>query len=500
MTTLFLSLQGISPLHQATEAELIQQRLRAGHEVVVLHCGACLRSCSLNSTHNLLGCAVCQARAHATADQAGVRTRQLDRSLFPAQYGEAPATVGELMELTYEGINIGRGVASSTISILRDYDVQPRGRHRALVELECCNAVGALRNYRRVLDEVRPSEVVLFNGRHSELWPMVELCRDRGIDYVCHERGGSIQLYQEFRNSLPHSIAARRRLMNELWDSTPADERERRASAWYEQKRRGTASDDRSYLDAMTTGQLPDDFDPAKHNIVVFNSSEDEMQAIAEWRTPLYTNQNEAITAVLAQLRGRDDVHVYIRMHPNLSVVDNAQTQELYALQQDNLTLLRPTDTVDTYTLCDHADVVLAFASTIGVEATYWGTASVLYGRAFYEGEGAVYHPQTFAELMKTLTTPGLPPCTRPDSVGTLKYGLFASSYGKPYSYARIEGPKTAYVAGNKLRRFSAGTARRLLRYLPRLSDWLRTHRIVTGRRLRLSELAKLYSHLRRKA
>ena len=499
MLTLFLSLQGISPLHQATEAELLHRRLADGHRVEVLHCGACLRTCSLNSTHNLLGCAVCDARALTTARQLGVPTRQLDHQLMPEAYeGVAlPSSVEELLELTYDGVNIGRGVVSSTISILREYLLAPRGQHRELLELECCNAIGALRNYHRVLDELQPDEVILFNGRHSELWPMIELCRERGIDYVCHERGGSIHLHQEFRNSLPHSIATRRRLMNALWELTPAGERTARATAWYESKRCGQNTDDRSYLGGMKRGALPAGFDPTRHNIVVFNSSEDEMQAIAEWQTPLFRQQNEVIVRLLEALRGRDDVRLYVRMHPNLTGLDNTQTRELYALRYDNLTLLSPTDPVDTYALLEAADVILSFASTVGIEATYWGTPSVLYGRAFYEGEGAVHHPSSFAELLQTLTSPELKP---PSRERALKYGLFVSHYGEPYRYARIEGPKTAYVGGRKLKRFSTLAVRRLLHFLPQLPQWLRTHRIVTGRRLRLRELGKLYSHLRTKA
>ena len=498
MRVLILSLQGISPLHQATEAELIYQRLEAGHHVEVLHCGACLTTCSLNSTHNLFGCAVCDARAVRTARMLNVPTRQLDRRLFPKRYdGPLPDTKEGLLGLTYEGVNIGRGVVSSTISILREYHLDATGKHRALLELECRNAIGALRNYRRVLDDLQPDEVILFNGRHSELWPMIELCRQRGIDYVCHERGGSIHRYQEFRNSLPHSIATRRRLMNELWESTPPEVRRERATAWYESKRRGQNTDDRSYLGGMRAGALPANWDTNIHNIVIFNSSEDEMQAIAEWQTPLYRHQNEVIAEVLQHLADRRDIHVYVRMHPNLFVVDNQQTRELYALRQENLTVIPPDDQVDTYTLVERADVVLTFASTAGIEATYWGTPSVLYGRAFYEGEDAVYHPQSFTELIQTLTAPDLKPCTRDRA---LKYGYFVSHYGKEYVYAEVSGPKTASVGGHPLRRFGPRVVARLLAFLPQLPRWLRTHRIVTGKRLRLSQIVKLYSHLREKA
>lgn len=497
MKTLFLSLQGISPLHQATEAELILQRLQRGNVVEVLHCAACLRTCSLNSTHNLLGCAVCQSRAVQTARLTKVATHQLSADLFPQTYpGLIPSDLTGLLELKYDDLNIGRGVVSSTISILREYLLDPEGDHRELIELELCNAVGALLNYRRVLDVVQPDEVVLFNGRHSELWPMIELCQQKGIDYVCHERGSSIERYQEFRNSLPHSIATRRLLMDALWETTPAEERTRLAMAWFESKRRGDNKDDRSYLGAMKTGSMPDNFDAAQHNIVVFNSSEDELQAISEWETPLFRHQNEVIERLLNALQGRTDVHIYLRMHPNLKNVDNSQTQGLYELKQVNFTLLPPQDPVDTYRLLEAADVVLSFASTVGIEATYWGTPSVLYGRAFYEGENAVYHPESFTELLQILTATNLKACTRDRA---LKYGLFASSYGQPYTYARIETAKTAYIGNEKIRRFTPLAVQNLLRYLPQISRWLRTHRIVTGHHLRLRQITKLYSHLKEK-
>ena len=498
MTTLFLSVQGLSPMHQATETELINERLAQGHRVVLLQCDACLLTCSLNNTHNLLGCAVCQQRSRARLP-AAVSCRTLDRSLFPNHAPVAlPATVDALMELTYEDINIGRGVVSSSISILRDYALDPRGKHRELIELEICNAIGALLNYRAVLTEVAPTEVVLFNGRHAELWPMLELCKRLDIVFVCHERGGSVNHYQEFRNSLPHSIAYRKQLLREVWNATDPGVRTEAAEGWFQSKRKGSTPDDRSYLDGMTQGQLPAGFDRKKHNIVVFNSSEDEMQAIAEWQTDLFRHQNDVIRALAGDLGSRPDVHLYVRMHPNLAVVDNQQTRELYALRQDNLTVLPPRHPVDSYTLCEAADVILTFASTIGVEATYWRTPSVLYGRAFYEGEDAVYEPQSYPELLALLTTPGLPPKPRENA---LRYGYFVSHFGIPYRHARVVDPRTVYLAdGSQVKRFTWGALGNLLRYLPQVPAWLRTHRIVTGSRLRLTQLTRLYSHLREKA
>ncbi len=499
--TLFLSAQGISPMHQATETELMVRRREEGIEVYVLFCGAALSTCSLNATHNLVGCALCQQRAQHLADKVGIPELNrffLNRSLFPESYPYGfPNTVTELMELEFEGINIGRGAASSTISILREYALNLEGEDRRLVELELCNALGALLNYRRVLDEVNPDEVVLFNGRHSELLPLLELCRQRNINFVCHERGSSPQHFQEFVNELPHSISFRRGLLNTLWESTSVKERETGAIRWFEDKRKGASRDDRSYLDGMEFGQLPNSYDETKHNIVIFNSSEDEMQTISEWDTPLFRNQNEVLVQLLDALKHREDVHVYVRMHPNLAVVNNQQTRELYEIEQTNFTLIGPREIVDSYTLCAAADVVLTFASTIGIEATYWRTASVLYGRSFYEGEDAVYEPQNFEELVSILTTPDLPAKPRENAY---KYGYFVSHYGETYEYAKVHSPTEVIILGSPIKKMTASAVWQFVHYLPQVPRWLRTHKIVTGTRLKLTQLTKLYSHLRAKA
>lgn len=498
MNTLFFSHQGLSPMHQAAEAELMHQATSAGETVYLLHCNAGLLTCSLNSTHNLIGCAICDARCGKTFHKLAIPKDQvfaLDRKLFPDSFtGELPVDLPSLMKYSYQGINIGRGVASSVISVLREYQLDIHGKHQELVVLHLRNAIGALVNYVRVLDAVKPDRVVLFNGRHSETWPLISLCEARGIRYATHERGGSNYLYQVFQNSLPHSIATRRGIMNELWDSTPRAEALNAATKWYEAKRLGKHKDDKNYLNKQAQGVMPDGYSPDKHNIVIFNSSEDEMQAIAEWKTDLFQQQNQAILQLLAELSDNDDVHIYIRMHPNLIGVDNQQTRELFLIRQQNVTVVRPEEKTDTYTLMENADVVLCFASSAGVEATFWHTPSVLYGRAFYEGDDAVYEPKSFEELIRLLTTRGLAPKSRQN---VLKYGYFVSHFGKPFEYASVVGPNEASIDGEPFGRLNASSGKKMISYLPRLPDWLKAHRVLTGKSLSPFKLSRLFSHIR---
>jgi len=499
--TLILSLQSLSPMFAAVETEVIKKELAEGHEVHLLLCGEGLPTCSLNPTHNLLGCATCQYRSEHFAQRAGIAPEyfhKLDRNLIPKEFlDEMPANLKELMSLEHRGINIGRGAASSSISILREYNLRPKGEHRELISLELRTAIGALLNYERVLDRLQPEKVYLFNGRHSELFPMVELCRKRNIWFACEERGANPQRYHLFKNNLPHSIKSRRDTMEELWAEADSVEKVIQAAAWYENKRKGTAKDDRSYIDGQVEGTLPSEWQDELHNIVVFNSSEDEMKTISEWHTDLFENQNDVILKIAEALKGRIDVHLYIRMHPNLGVVDNQQTRELYALQQDNVTVISPQEKIDSYHLSEAADVILTFASTIGIEATYWGTASVLYGRSFYEDMEAVYEPKSFSELIEKLTEPGLTPKLRES---TFIYGYFVNHYGEAFKFANVRTPADVTLMGEQVQQMTFSAFRKFIGYLPQMGRWLRVHRIVTGTRLKLSQLTKLYSHLRARA
>lgn len=499
--TLILSLQSLSPMFAAVEVEVIRKELAAGREVHILHCGEGLPTCSLNPTHNLLGCATCQYRSSHFAVRAGVppsRHYSLDRSMFPKKFsGNMPGNLARLMAFEYRGVNIGRGAASSAISILREYDLHPAQEHRELIELELCTAIGALLNYEQLLDRLQPERVFLFNGRHSELFPMVDLCRQRKIWFACEERGANDQKYHLFENNLPHSIKSRRDTMEELWEAADPAHREEQAGAWYENKRKGTAKDDRSYIGGQVSGKLPVTWQDRCHNIVVFNSSEDEMKTISEWETDLFDHQNDVILSVAEALKGREDVHLYVRMHPNLAVVDNRQTRELYALRQENVTVIGPEEKVDSYYLSEAADVILTFASTIGIEATYWGTASVLYGRSLYENMGAVYEPKSLAELLETLTQPKLQPKPREN---TLLYGYFVNDYGQEFKFSEVRTPADVTLLGEKVRQMTLPAFLKFITYLPRLGRWLRVHRIVTGSRLKINQLTKLFSHLRARA
>ena len=105
---------------------------------------------------------------------------------------------------------------------------------------------------------------------------------------------------------------------------------------------------------------------------------------------------------------------LYLRVHPNLAGVDNRQTQQIAQLDSPLMTVIPADDPTSTYALLRHADTVLSYGSTVGIEAVYWGIPSVLAGASFYRDLGGTYNPATHAELVALLRRRSQPSRKRP--------------------------------------------------------------------------------------
>src|SRR6185503_11175015 len=102
---------------------------------------------------------------------------------------------------------------------------------------------------------------------------------------------------------------------------------------------------------------LPAGFDARTRNIVIFNSAEEEFAAIGDGASfAAYRDQNDALRTIIPRLASRDDLRVYLRVHPSLSRLDNAQNRELRSLQAPNFAMIPGESRVDSYALLDAAD------------------------------------------------------------------------------------------------------------------------------------------------
>lgn len=185
-------------------------------------------------------------------------------------------------------------------------------------------------------------------------------------------------------------------------------------------------------------GILPDGFSASERNIVILNSSEDELYSISNEfeKRNLFFSQIEGIKFIGEFYKGQKNVRIYLRIHPNLKKINYRYHKDLYELSSSyqNLTIIPANAKVSTYSLIDGAEKIIVFGSTTGIEATYWGKPVINLATAFYDNLDVCYRPSSLDELKDLLANFVLP---AKDRVKTFPFGFF---------YKRNEHEKYSYV------------------------------------------------------
>lgn len=487
--TLIYSHTGLTSKQIGLTTEIIEGLVNTGKDLRVLLCDNVLHNCYFNRTHNVLGCASCQSRQRALLHQAGVKKEQLlSLTKFSNSDLDLPVfkTTEELVDYTYDDIDIGRGVASSIISYYRDLDINSE-KYREFIDIELSKAVTVVKNIKAQYEQWRFDEIYIFNGRFAETWPVIKFAEQNSIPFYTMEAGAHDR-YELFENALPHSMIARQTKIEKYWNEANEIDRVQIGNEWFTNRKGRVDKFEKSFVKAQIDNQLPVGFDPSKRNISIFNSSEDEMASISEYQNDLYKNQNEAIIQILNQYQNDPDLQFYLRLHPNLSGVDNAQTKEIYNLKYPNLTIIKPEEKIDTYALMDACEKTISFGSSTGIEATYWGKPSILYGKAFYMYLDCVYNPQSFGELTSLIKNHDLPAKSKQ---ATLPFGFFMMTYGTTPTHFSFGGIENSTYKNKRIRKFYLSTPGFLIKYLSKYKLWKKLHRLYFGSALSIKTIFK---------
>lgn len=434
--------------HHETDLEVTMDHLNRGDEVHVIYCKRELSTCLPNPQHRLYQCLSCYPLVQRSFDAIGLPRKNLHKLEFVEEgVVDLPTefkNVQELLEYEWNGIEVGRVVATSLITLT--YDTQPdMKQHGAFVLNEIRGFIQTYKAVLRHIESLRPDLFYVFNGRSTNLNASFVAAKRSGVDTVVGERD-VFQKYILIPNdngvSLDFAQSDIRRVASRLNQDPEAV---RLAHEWFTANRNGNREQLCNYLRDQKTGTLPAGWNPSKKNIGIFTSSEFELVGIRGWENPLFADQLDAISYILDSVKS-PDIHFYIRCHPNLSGRNTNQMRNLSQLSKSNLTILDPESPIDTYALMEAVDTVLSFGSTIGIEATYWGKPSVLVGHSFWEKLGAAYCPKTRDELIKILQA-NLKPLPQ-ESV--LPYGYWWKSRGIPFRHITPANPLTG--AGTKIK------------------------------------------------
>lgn len=437
--------------HWETELNLAEEYKQKGWHITILKCDKELPVCVANPEKNWTTCADCKSRKSA-----GLRWLD-DKNIFVKSFyrltAEQEAHIQEFMKSEIESLeqlekikadcsDVGLAALSSVAFVLRE----PRPdvvKYQKLLKDFLRSALLVHYSMLNHLQEIRPDEVVLFNGRFAEIRPALQLAWDMKIDTYIHEVGGVAGRYLLTKNAFLHSCKVWKEMMDEAYDNSELDPAKKRiiGTTWFEERRNNATREAPSFITQQKKGLLPEDFSADKVNIVIFNSSDDEFVGFEEYKNPLYENQDEGTKMILESFKNNDKIKFYLRVHPFLSKLDNSQTRFISRLEKQfpNLCVIPPESPISSYSLMDLSNLVITFGSTVGIEAVYSGKPSILIGRAVYEDLNGIIKPQNHQQLVriieKYVSDRTLPELADAEE-NFFKYGFFVKNGGFSLKYA----------------------------------------------------------------
>lgn len=419
--------------------DISRRELTKGNEVYLLACGRSTEICKCNYGASSLICKIC---VHLT------RTKLKDFKKDPSFHSifidelmtdEIKAlaeritfsydSVSELKSLRYKGVDVGYAAFSTYVSVTRNvmpsFNDYLKTYLDTLLRSEVCMIEAEL----GYTESIHPDQIVLMCGRHSNQKPLYQIAQQKGIPFVVTEKKWTEKgedTYNLFYNEIPHSFSAIRRKMEACWDGGLEDKVEI-ARRFFHNRRYGIYAGDTIYIKKQIQGRLPKNFDSSKINISIFNSSEHELFSISKEYddSGIWPNQYQALKDIFDHYSGREDIHFYLRIHPNLGGVKYRSHTMLYDLKYDNVTIIPPSSSISSYALMDHSDKVLVFNSTMGVEGTYWGKPVIALNMSAYSKMGITYQPKTKEDAFSLIDDTSLAPL---NAEGCLKYAYYVMS------------------------------------------------------------------------
>ena len=429
MKKLFYSVSSLHDPHAGVMLNKMLSDRKKGVEVVLAYCHRALPSCFINIHGNTGICKVCMHEHRQIVNHylPGIQTIPISSKQFsPSRTDFSYDDIFDLKKITYRNVNIGLSLLSYYVTITRKPSGEVTPRHRAYFD-QILSALCSFVDYAYdLVDKIRPDVISIYNGRLFENRLFYEIAKERNIGFESLEvcwRINEPTYRTEFEGALPLDIHQLTRMCHDIWDHSTRTEEEkiRIGSSFFINRRTGKPTNDFIYTGRQVKDRLPEGLDEKERNIVIFNSSEDEIVSLGgDWdEGNLFETQLEAIRFVAGHLP--ENTHVYLRIHPNLKGLQASYHTDLYKLQSKSLTVIPPESPISSYALMDMADKVLVMGSTMGAESCFWGKPVINLHKSEYYYLNIGYNPQTREELVQMLGEDLAP---KPKD-GALKYGYY---------------------------------------------------------------------------
>lgn len=410
-----------------------------GNDVTVVVCNQSVGQCLGNIGKNKVVCHFCRSFAKKMVKliSKGIKVIAVNEYSTTSMKDETNLlefnykSLLDIKKIEFHHVKIGYSCLSSYISCTRNNDPLIDDEFKLYFDSYLRTVCYQTLLHEEILNQEKPDHIYFFNGRGSESRSVANLAEWKNIDYTSCE---GLFLYpykfakRYFHNSLPHSICLNTKMICDTWDNqlVPLKEKIRLGNFFYESKIMNKYYGDSNYTKNQNISKLPYRWNENKYNIVIFNSSEDELTSIDEEhdKSALFASQIEGIRWMANFLRKDDMVDLYLRIHPNLRGVNYKYHTDLLNLgdEYSNLEVIPASSEISSYGMMLHSSLVIVFGSTIGAEAAHAGKPVINLAGCEYMKLGFCYQPQSIDELREYIADRNLKSLK---NINTLKYGYY---------------------------------------------------------------------------
>jgi len=391
------------------------------HKVYLLTCDASLNSCPANAYKKLYLCLNCKNSKDDYLKKLNVENISLKLNDIKIDEKKILSQIkyiknfDDLTSFYYKNVPIGELVSSQLCDNQQSHELDSDffANKKDILNAEILSAIKLYLRSKNIIEEKKIEKVYVWNGRRPSDGPVCYAAKNLKIpfkSYISNELGR----YLLVRGEKVHSYTETMKEYDKTYKYYKNKISDKEKKEIFEE-----------YINLKRTGNLKkedflhQDFTPnfkekiRKKNLVTFfTSSGFEFSGFKDWKSPIYSDQYDAIKKIIFDPNLNKDINLCIRYHPHLEKagqIEKNRIQEILKIKKKNLIQVSYNDKVDTYDILENSIKILTWRSTIAYEAYSKKIPVISLAPSYDDYAEFSYKPKNYDEVISMINNKLVP-------------------------------------------------------------------------------------------